>query len=59
MGLSVGLILSMLGATHVLAFFGPCMFIGIGNDLIMPAANSGVLSVRADLTGTAAGWPPQ
>ncbi|WP_407692075.1 MFS transporter [Rhizobium gallicum] len=56
MGLLVGLILSILAtAAHVLAFFGPCMFIGIGNGLTMPAANTGVLSVRADLAGTAAG----
>lgn len=55
MGLLVGLILSMLATAHVLAFFGPCMFIGIGNGLTMPAANTGVLSVRADLAGTAAG----
>ncbi|SEC53328.1 Predicted arabinose efflux permease, MFS family [Rhizobiales bacterium GAS191] len=55
MGLLAGLILSMSGTTHVLAFFGPCMFIGIGNGLTMPAANTGVLSVRADLAGTAAG----
>ncbi len=31
------------------------MFIGIGNGLTMPAANTGVLSVRADLAGTAGG----
>ncbi|MBB4229376.1 putative MFS family arabinose efflux permease [Rhizobium mongolense] len=55
MGLLVGLILSMLATSHVVAFFGPCMFIGIGNGLTMPAANTGVLSVRADLAGTAAG----
>lgn len=55
MGLLVGLSLSMSGATQVLAFFGPCMFIGIGNGLTMPVANTGVLSVRADLAGTAAG----
>ncbi|TCU13135.1 MFS transporter [Rhizobium sullae] len=55
MGLLVGLSLSMSGITHVLAFFGPCMFIGIGNGLTMPAANLGVMSVRADLAGTAAG----
>jgi MFS transporter, DHA1 family, multidrug resistance protein len=54
-GLSVGLGLSMSGTTHALAFFGPCMFIGIGNGMTMPAANTGVLSVRADLAGTAAG----
>ena len=54
-GLLTGLILAMLGATHVLAFFGPCLFIGIGNGLTMPAANSGAMSVRSDLVGTAAG----
>ncbi|AYG61302.1 multidrug effflux MFS transporter [Rhizobium jaguaris] len=54
-GLLAGLALSMLGTAHVLAFFGPCMFIGIGNGLTMPAANTGVLSVRPDLAGTAAG----
>jgi fucose permease len=45
----------MLGTTHILAFFGPCMFIGIGNGLTMPAANASVLSIRADLSGTAMG----
>jgi len=54
-GLSAGLILSISDVTHILAFFGPCIFIGIGNGLTMPAANTGVLSVRADLAGTAAG----
>ncbi|MDL2402801.1 multidrug effflux MFS transporter [Rhizobium mayense] len=54
-GLLAGLALSMSGAAHVLAFFGPCMFIGIGNGLTMPAANTGVLSVRPILAGTAAG----
>jgi predicted MFS family arabinose efflux permease len=54
-GLLAGLVLSVTGVTHVLAFFGPCMFIGIGNGQSMPAANTGILSVRADLAGTAAG----
>lgn len=55
MGLVMGLVFAMLGVTHVLAFFGPCLFIGIGNGLTMPAANSGAMSVRSDLLGTAAG----
>ncbi|CAN7313354.1 MFS transporter [Mesorhizobium sp. LjRoot246] len=55
LGLFFGLILSISGSTHALAFFIPCMFIGIGNGLTMPTANVGVLSVRADLAGTAAG----
>jgi predicted MFS family arabinose efflux permease len=54
-GLLAGLVLSMSGTAHILAFFGPCMFIGIGNGLTMPAGNTGVLSVRPDLAGTAAG----
>lgn len=54
-GLLAGLILSAMGITHALAFFGPCMFIGIGNGLTMPAANMGAMSVRSDLAGTAAG----
>jgi Bcr/CflA subfamily drug resistance transporter len=54
-GLLVGLILAISGTTHALAFFGPCIFIGVGNGLTMPAANAGVLSLRADLAGTAVG----
>ncbi|CDZ54429.1 MFS transporter [Neorhizobium galegae] len=54
-GLLAGLFLAMLGVKDVLAFFGPCVFIGIGNGLTMPVANSGAMSVRSDLVGTAAG----
>jgi MFS transporter, DHA1 family, multidrug resistance protein len=54
-GLLGGLVLSIFSAHYVAAFFGPCMFIGIGNGLMMPAANMGVLSVRADLAGSATG----
>ncbi|ENN84194.1 putative multidrug resistance transporter protein [Rhizobium freirei PRF 81] len=54
-GLATGLALSLSGATHILALFGPCIFIGLGNGLTMPAANSGAMSVRADMVGTAAG----
>ncbi|WP_368516320.1 MFS transporter [Rhizobium sp.] len=54
-GLSIGLALSQSGMVEVLALFGPCIFIGIGNGLTMPAANSGAMSVRSDIVGTAAG----
>ena len=54
-GLLAGLVVSSLGITHILVFFAPCVFIGIGNGLTMPAANSGAWSVRPDLVGTAAG----
>ncbi|MFS8045098.1 MFS transporter [Rhizobium sp. BR 314] len=54
-GLMSGIALSLSGATYALALFGPCIFIGIGNGLTMPAANSGAMSVRSDMIGTAAG----
>lgn len=54
-GLLVGLALCVLGATHPLAFFGPCVCVGLGNGLTMPVANSRILSVRPDLAGTTAG----
>ena len=55
LGLFAGLILSLSGMTYSLALFGPCIFIGLGNGLTMPAANSGAMSVQPDLIGTAAG----
>jgi MFS transporter, DHA1 family, multidrug resistance protein len=54
-GLLIGLMLSLYGVTHVAAFFGPCVFIGLGNGLTMPGATAGALSIRPDLAGTAAG----
>lgn len=54
-GLSVGLILFALGVEHELALFGATIIVGIGNGLTMPSANVGVMSVRADLAGTASG----
>jgi predicted MFS family arabinose efflux permease len=43
------------GATHPLAFFGPCVCVGLGNGLTMPAANARVLSIQPGLAGTASG----
>ena len=54
-GLTVGLILFASGVEHEFALFGATIFVGIGNGLTMPAANVGVMSVRADLAGTASG----
>jgi len=54
-GLLGGLTLAAAGITAPAAFFAACMFIGIGNGLTMPAANSGILAVQPDLAGTAAG----
>lgn len=54
-GLLVGFVLCVLGVTHPLAFFGPCVCVGLGNGLTMPAANARILSIRPDLAGTASG----
>lgn len=54
-GLVVGLLLYLAGVEHVMALFGPCMLVGLGNGLTMPSANAGVLSVQPTLAGTAAG----
>jgi predicted MFS family arabinose efflux permease len=57
-GLLAGLILIVLGAPFIPAFFGACIFIGIGNGLSMAAANAGVLAVRPDSAGAVAGLAP-
>ena len=54
-GLLGGLALAIAGITAPPAFFAACIFIGIGNGLTMPAANSGILAIQPDLAGTAAG----
>ncbi|WP_379069703.1 MFS transporter [Mesorhizobium sp. UC22_110] len=54
-GLLFGLVLSAFDMTHPLAFFGPCMFIGLGNGLTLPAANMGAMTIQKGMAGTAAG----
>ncbi len=54
-GLAGGLLLFGIGVIHEFALFGATIFVGVGNGLTMPAANVGVMSVRADLAGTASG----
>ncbi|TCV69377.1 Bcr/CflA subfamily drug resistance transporter [Neorhizobium sp. R1-B] len=51
----IGLALFLAGFRNAIALFGPCILIGIGNGLTMPSANAGMLSVRPDLAGSAAG----
>jgi len=54
-GLLVGLVLFFTGFVHALSLFGTTVFAGLGNGLTMPSANSGALSVRPRLAGSAAG----
>lgn len=50
-----GIALYLAGVNHVLALFGPCLFVGVSNGLTQPSANASALSVRPTHTGTAAG----
>lgn len=54
-GLLFGIALYFAGIDHVLALFGPCLFVGVSNGLTQPNANAAAISVRATQTGTAAG----
>lgn len=54
-GVSVSLLLDLAGLHYPQLFFGFMIFIGIGNGLLLPNANSGMLSVRPALAGSAAG----
>ncbi|ONP38950.1 Bcr/CflA family drug resistance efflux transporter, partial [Burkholderia cenocepacia] len=51
----IGLALMVGGATHALAWFGPCVLVGIGNGLSNPGAHAGAVSVRPELAGSASG----
>lgn len=54
-GLLFGLILYAAGVVHVLALFGPCLFVGVSNGLTQPGASAGAISVRSTHMGSAAG----
>lgn len=54
-GLLVMLALTLAGLGSAEIFFGMTIFVGVGNGLLMPSANAGMLSVRPDLAGSAAG----
>ncbi|MFV0475944.1 MAG: multidrug effflux MFS transporter [Pikeienuella sp.] len=54
-GLAVGLLVDLFVIEHPLSVFGFCIFVGMGNGLTMPAATTGLLSVRPNLAGSASG----
>lgn len=53
--LSLALFLALAGPPVPLAFFGPVVAMGLGNGLMLPSANAGMMSVRPELAGTASG----
>jgi MFS transporter, DHA1 family, multidrug resistance protein len=54
-GMALSLVLTGAGVITPFAFFAPCVFLGLGNGMMLPSATSGSMSVRPELAGTAAG----
>ncbi len=54
-GLLVGLSLVLIGVLHPITYFGSVIFVGFGNGLTLPTTNSGAMSVRPSLAGSASG----
>lgn len=45
----------LMGIVHPVIFFGAVTLTGLGNGLVMPNANAGIMNVRPELAGTASG----
>ncbi|MTH65756.1 multidrug effflux MFS transporter [Paracoccus shanxieyensis] len=53
--LTAALLIDLLGGRAPLIFFGSVAFMGMGNGILLPNANAGMMSVRPELAGTASG----
>lgn len=54
-GMALALVLFAAGLASPLSFFGSILFVGLGNGLVLPSANAGIVSVRPHLAGSASG----
>jgi DHA1 family bicyclomycin/chloramphenicol resistance-like MFS transporter len=54
-GIALGIVLLAAGLVSPLAFFGAIFFVGVGNGLLLPSANAGIVSVQPHLAGSASG----
>lgn len=54
-GLGLLVLLDLVGLSGRYAFFGLMVSVGMGNGILLPNANAGMLSVRPQLAGSAAG----
>ncbi len=55
LGMIIPFVLTLAGAHGPLLFFGSVTLVGLGNGMLMPNANAGMLSVRPHLAGSASG----
>jgi len=53
--LFLSLITTLTGLTNPWTFFGAIAVMGLGNGLVLPNTNAGMMSVRPELAGTASG----
>lgn len=53
--LAAALMADLLGHVHPFIFFGAIAVMGLGNGMVLPSANAGMMSVRPELAGTASG----
>ena len=51
----IGLAFFFADIIHPLTFFGPFTLIGLGNGMVLPNANAGIVSVKPHLAGSASG----
>jgi DHA1 family bicyclomycin/chloramphenicol resistance-like MFS transporter len=54
-GLAAALGLELAGLLSAELFFGMTCFVGLGNGMVLPSANAGMMSVRPGLAGSASG----
>jgi DHA1 family bicyclomycin/chloramphenicol resistance-like MFS transporter len=54
-GLGLLVLLELSGFASKVVFFGLMIPMGVGNGVLLPSANAGMLSVRPELAGSAAG----
>jgi MFS transporter, DHA1 family, multidrug resistance protein len=54
-GVLLALVLFAWGTATPNSFFGAMMLVGLGNGLVLPSANAGMVSVRPELAGSASG----
>ncbi len=55
LGLTVGLVLELTGLGGLGTFIAATLCVGTGNGLSVPSASAGAMSIRPELSGTAAG----
>lgn len=53
--LALALAVDLMGGLTPLVFFGAVGLMGLGNGMVLPNANAGMMSVRPELAGTASG----